>query len=199
MNLSLLLRAGALPAPIYVVEQRTIGPQLGAENIHKGIISIIVGFILAVVFMAIYYGVFGVIADIALALNLVLLVALLSLLGMTLTLPGMAGIVLTVGMAVDANVLIFERIREELRNGVSPQSSIHAGYDRALITIIDANVTTLIVALILFGVGTGSIKGFAVTLTIGLLTSMLTGIMITRALINACYGGRPLKRLPIGI
>ncbi|WP_342147114.1 protein translocase subunit SecD [Rickettsiella endosymbiont of Aleochara curtula] len=199
LNLSLLLRAGALPAPIYVVEQRTIGPQLGAENIHKGIISIVVGFMLAVVFMAIYYGVFGVIADIALALNLVLLVALLSLLGMTLTLPGMAGIVLTVGMAVDANVLIFERIREELRNGVSPQASIHAGYDRALITIIDANVTTLIVALILFGVGTGSIKGFAVTLTIGLLTSMLTGIMITRALINACYGGRPLKRLPIGI
>ncbi len=199
LNLSLLLRAGALPAPIYVVEQRTIGPQLGAENIHKGVISIVVGFILAVVFMAIYYGVFGVIADIALALNLVLLVALLSLLGMTLTLPGMAGIVLTVGMAVDANVLIFERIREELRNGVSPQASIHAGYDRALITIIDANVTTLIVALILFGVGTGSIKGFAVTLTIGLLTSMLTGIMITRALINACYGGRPLKRLPIGI
>lgn len=199
LNLSLLLRAGALPAPIYVVEQRTIGPQLGAENIHKGIISIVVGFILAVVFMAFYYGIFGVIADIALALNLVLLVALLSLLGMTLTLPGMAGIVLTVGMAVDANVLIFERIREELRNGVSTQSSIHAGYDRALITIIDANVTTLIVALILFGVGTGSIKGFAVTLTIGLLTSMLTGIMITRALINACYGGRPLKRLPIGI
>ncbi len=199
LNLSLLLRAGALPAPIYVVEQRTIGPQLGAENIHKGVISIVVGFILAVVFMAIYYGVFGVIADIALALNLVLLVALLSLLGMTLTLPGMAGIVLTVGMAVDANVLIFERIREELRNGVSPQASIHAGYDRALITIIDANVTTLIVALMLFGVGTGSIKGFAVTLTIGLLTSMLTGIMITRALINACYGGRPLKRLPIGI
>lgn len=199
LNLSLLLRAGALPAPIYVVEQRTIGPQLGAENIHKGIISIVVGFVLAVVFMAIYYGIFGVIADIALALNLVLLIALLSLLGMTLTLPGMAGIVLTVGMAVDANVLIFERIREELRNGVSPQASIHAGYDRALITIIDANVTTLIVALILFGVGTGSIKGFAVTLTIGLLTSMLTGIMVTRALINACYGGRPLKRLPIGI
>lgn len=199
LNLALLLRAGALPAPIYVVEQRTIGPQLGAENIHKGVISIVVGFILAVVFMAFYYGIFGVIADIALALNLVLLVALLSLLGMTLTLPGMAGIVLTVGMAVDANVLIFERIREELRNGVSPQSSIHAGYDRALITIIDANITTLIVAIILFGVGTGSIKGFAVTLTIGLLTSMLTGIMITRALINACYGGRPLKRLPIGI
>lgn len=199
LNLALLLRAGVLPAPIYVVEQRTIGPQLGAENIHKGVISIVVGFILAVIFMAIYYGVFGLIADIALALNLVLLVALLSLLGMTLTLPGMAGIVLTVGMAVDANVLIFERIREELRNGLSPQASIHAGYDRALITIIDANVTTLIVALILFGVGTGSIKGFAVTLTLGLLTSMLTGIMVTRAVVNACYGGRPLKRLPIGI
>ena len=199
LNLSLLLRAGALPAPIYVVEQRTIGPQLGAENIHKGFVSIVVGLILAIVFMAIYYGVFGLIADIALAMNVVLLVALLSLLGMTLTLPGMAGIVLTVGMAVDANVLIFERIREELRNGASPQASIHAGYDRALATIIDANVTTLIAALVLFGIGTGSIKGFAVTLTFGLLTSMLTGVMLTRALVNAWYGGRPLKRLPIGI
>ncbi len=199
MNLSLLLRAGALPAPIYVVEQRTIGPQLGAENIHKGLISIVVGFLLAVLFMGIYYGIFGWIADIALAVNLILLVALLSLLGMTLTLPGMAGIVLTVGMAVDANVLIFERIREEIRNGVAPQASIHAGYDRALATIIDANVTTLIAALVLFGMGTGSIKGFAVTLTLGLLTSMLTGIMLTRALINAFYGGRRLKKLPIGI
>lgn len=199
LNLSLLLRAGALPAPIYVVEQRTIGPQLGAENIHKGFISIVVGLILAVVFMAIYYGIFGLIADIALAMNVVLLIALLSLLGMTLTLPGMAGIVLTVGMAVDANVLIFERIREELRNGVSPQASIHAGYDRALATIIDANVTTLIAALVLFGIGTGSIKGFAVTLTFGLLTSMLTGVMLTRALVNLFYGGRPIKRLPIGI
>lgn len=199
LNLSLLLRAGALPAPIYVVEQRTIGPQLGAENIHKGLISIVVGFLLAVLFMGIYYGIFGWIADIALAVNLILLVALLSLLGMTLTLPGMAGIVLTVGMAVDANVLIFERIREEIRNGVAPQASIHAGYDRALATIIDANVTTLIAALVLFGMGTGSIKGFAVTLTLGLLTSMLTGIMLTRALINAFYGGRRLKKLPIGI
>lgn len=199
LNLSLLLRAGALPAPIYVVEQRTIGPQLGAENIHKGFISIVVGLILAIIFMAIYYGVFGVIADIALAMNVVLLVALLSLLGMTLTLPGMAGIVLTVGMAVDANVLIFERIREELRNGASPQASIHAGYDRALATIIDANVTTLIAALVLFGIGTGSIKGFAVTLTLGLLTSMLTGVMLTRALVNAWFGGRTIKHLPIGI
>ncbi|MDQ8039816.1 MAG: protein translocase subunit SecD [Rickettsiella sp.] len=199
LNLSLLLRAGALPAPIYVVEQRTIGPQLGAENIHKGFISIVVGLILAVIFMAIYYGIFGLIADIALALNVVLLVALLSLLGMTLTLPGMAGIVLTVGMAVDANVLIFERIREELRNGASPQASIHAGYDRALATIIDANVTTLIAALVLFGIGTGSIKGFAITLTLGLLTSMLTGVMLTRALVNAWFGGRAIKHLPIGI
>jgi len=199
LNLSLLLRAGALPAPIYVVEQRTIGPQLGAENIHKGFISIVVGLILAVVFMAFYYGIFGLIADIALAMNVVLLVALLSLLGMTLTLPGMAGIVLTVGMAVDANVLIFERIREELRNGVPPQASIHAGYERALATIIDANVTTLIAALVLFGIGTGAIKGFAVTLTLGLLTSLLTGVMLTRALVNVWYGGRSLKRLPIGI
>ena len=199
LNLSLLLRAGALPAPIYVVEQRTIGPQLGAENIHKGFISIVVGLILAIIFMAIYYGVFGLIADTALAMNVILLVALLSLLGMTLTLPGMAGIVLTVGMAVDANVLIFERIREELRNGASPQASIHAGYDRALATIIDANVTTLIAALVLFCIGTGSIKGFAVTLTLGLLTSMLTGVMLTRALVNAWYGGRPVKHLPIGI
>lgn len=199
LNLSLLLRAGALPAPIYVVEQRTIGPQLGAENIHKGLISISVGLMLAIIFMAIYYGVFGLIADIALVVNVVLLVALLSLLGMTLTLPGMAGIVLTVGMAVDANVLIFERIREELRNGTSPQASIHAGYDRALATIIDSNVTTLIAALVLFGIGTGSIKGFAVTLTFGLLTSMLTGVMLTRALVNAWYGARPIKRLPIGI
>lgn len=199
LNLSLLLRAGALPAPIYIVEQRTIGPQLGAENIHKGFISIVVGLVLAIIFMALYYGVFGLIADIALAVNVVLLVALLSILGMTLTLPGMAGIVLTVGMAVDANVLIFERIREEIRNGASPQASIYAGYDRALATIIDANVTTLIAALVLFGIGTGSIKGFAVTLTLGLLTSMLTGVMLTRALVNACFGGRTIKHLPIGM
>jgi preprotein translocase subunit SecD len=199
LNLSLLLRAGALPAPIYIVEQRTIGPQLGAENIHKGLISITVGLILAIIFMAIYYGTFGLIADLALTVNVILLVALLSLLGMTLTLPGMAGIVLTVGMAVDANVLIFERIREELRNGASPQASIHAGYDRALATIVDSNVTTLIAALVLFGIGTGSIRGFAVTLTFGLLTSMFTGVMLTRALVNACYGSRPIKRLPIGM
>lgn len=198
-NLSLLLRAGALPAPIYIVEERTIGPQLGAQNIHMGLISIVVGFVLAVVFMGLYYSVFGLIADLALAMNLVLLVALLSLLGMTLTLPGMAGILLTIGMAVDANVLIFERIREELRHGVSPQASIQAGYERAFATIVDANLTSLIVALILFGIGTGSVKGFAVTLSIGLLTSMLTGVMLTRALVNAIFGGRILKKLPIGI
>lgn len=198
-NLSLLLRAGALPAPIYVVEERTIGPQLGAENIRMGFISIMVGFLLAVVFMAFYYRVFGLIADIALALNLILLVALLSLLGMTLTFPGMAGIVLTVGMAVDANVLIFERIREELRNGLSPQAAIHAGYERAFSTIVDANVTTLIAALVLFGIGTGPVKGFAVTLSIGLLTSMLTGVVCARAIVNAIFGGRAVKKLPIGI
>jgi len=198
-NLSLLLRAGALPAPIFVVEERTIGPQLGAENIHMGVVSIAVGFVLAVIFMAIYYRVFGLIADLALAMNLVLLVAVLSLLGMTLTLPGMAGIVLTVGMAVDANVLIFERIREELRNGMSTQASIHAGYERAFATIVDANVTTLIAALVLFGIGTGAVKGFAVTLTLGLMTSMISGLMFSRAIVNAIFGGRAVKKLPIGI
>lgn len=198
-NLALMLRAGALPAPIFFVEERTIGPQLGAENVHMGYVSIMVGFCLAVIFMALYYRVFGLIADLALAMNLVLLVALLSILGMTLTLPGMAGIVLTVGMAVDANVLIFERIREELRLGASPQAAIHSGYERALATIIDANVTTLIAALVLFGIGTGPLKGFAVTLSLGLLTSMLTGLMFTRAVVNAVFGGRSLKKLPIGI
>lgn len=198
-NLSLLLRAGVLPAPMYYVESRTIGPQLGAENIHTGFISIILGFVLAIIFLGFYYRVFGLIADLALAMNLILLVALLSILGSTLTLPGMAAMVLTVGIAADANVLIFERIREELRNGVSVQASITAGYDRALATIIDANVTTLIAALVLFGIGTGPIKGFATTLVLGLLTSMVTGIMFTRAIVNAFFGGKPLKQLPIGI
>lgn len=198
-NLGLLLRAGALPAPIYVVESRTIGPQLGAENIRMGVISIVAGFVLVVIFMAVYYRIFGLIANLALAMNLVLVVALLSILGSTLTLPGMAGIVLTVAMAVDANVLIFERIREELRNGMTPQASIHAGYDRALATIIDANVTTLIVMLVLFGIGTGPIKGFAITTTLGLLTSMITAIMMTRAIVNAAFGGKHLERLSIGI
>ncbi len=196
--LALMLRSGALPAPIYFVEERTIGPQLGAENIHMGVTSIKVGFVLAVLFMMFYYRVFGLIADVALAINLVLLVAVLSLLGMTLTLPGMAGILVTVGLAVDANVLIFERIREETRNGASPQAAIYAGYDRALATIVDANVTTLIAALVLFGIGTGPLKGFAVTLSFGVLTSMLSAIMYTRAIVNGIYGGKQVKHLPIG-
>lgn len=199
-NLALTLRAGSLPAAIHYEEERTVGPTLGKENIHKGILSVEAAMIIVVVFMALYYGLFGVIADIALMLNLVLLTALLSLLGATLTLPGIAAIVLTLGMAVDANVLIFERIREELRNGITPQASIHAGYARALITIVDANITTLIVAMVLFGIGTESIKGFAVTLTLGLLTSMLTGIMMTRAIVNLIYGSQHnIKRLSIGI
>lgn len=198
-NLALLLRAGALPAAIDYEEERTVGPSLGAENIHKGILSVEVGMILVGLFMLLYYRLFGFVADIALALNLVLLVSLLSILGATLTLPGIAGIVLTVGMAVDANVLIFERIREELRAGLTPQASIHAGYDRALVTIVDANVTSLIVAMVLFGIGTDAVKGFAVTLTLGLLTSMFSAIMVTRALINAIYGGRSVKKLSIGI
>lgn len=198
-NLALLLRAGALPAAINYDEERTVGPTLGQENIHKGILSLEVAMMLVILFMAFYYRVFGIVADIALVINLVLLVALLSLLGATLTLPGIAGIVLTVGMAVDANVLIFERIREELRNGVSPQVAINAGYERAFVTIVDANVTTLIVAMVLFGIGTEAVKGFAVTLTLGLLTSMLSGIVISRGLINAIYGGRTIKKLSIGI
>lgn len=199
LKLSMLLRAGALPASIDVVEERTLGPKLGLENIKKGILSIEVGMGIVILFLALYYRVFGLIANVALVLNMVLLVAVLSILGMTLTLPGIAGIVLTVGMAVDANVLIFERIREELRNGASLQTSIHAGYERAFATIVDANITTLIVALVLFGIGTGAIKGFAVTLSFGILTSMLTAISITRALVNVVYGKRNVKKLSIGI
>lgn len=198
-NLALLLRAGALPAAINYEEERTVGPTLGMENIKKGILSVEVAMLIVILFMALYYRVFGLIADLALGINLILLIALLSLLGATLTLPGIAGIVLTVGMAVDANVLIFERIREELRNGISPQASIRAGYDRALVTIIDANITTLIVAMVLFGIGTDAVKGFAVTLILGLLTSMLSGIMLTRALVNFIYGKRNIKHLSIGI
>jgi len=198
-NLALLLRAGALPAAIDYAEERTVGPTLGKENIHKGVLSIEVAMVLVIIFMALYYRVFGLIADVALILNLVLLTALLSLLGATLTLPGMAGIVLTLGMAVDANVLIFERIREEMRNGMTPQASISAGFERALVTIIDANVTTLIVAMVLFGIGTDAVKGFAVTLTLGIVTSLLTAIMLTRAMVNAVYGYRTVKKLSIGI
>ncbi|HAT1819970.1 TPA: protein translocase subunit SecD [Legionella pneumophila] len=198
-NLALLLRAGALPAAIYPVEERTVGPTLGKENIRRGLISLEVGMGLILVLMLVYYHFFGLIADIALMLNLVFLCALLSIIDATLTLPGIAGIVLTVGMAVDANVLIYERIREELRNGLSPQAAIHAGYERAFSTILDANVTTLIVAIILFAVGTGPVRGFAVVLSLGLLTSMLTGITYTRALVNWYYGGRNVKKLSIGI
>jgi preprotein translocase subunit SecD len=196
-ELALLLRSGALAAPIRIIEERTVGPSLGAENIEQGFQSVVIGFVLVLIFMALYYKAFGLVADLALALNLVFIVALLSLLQATLTMPGIAGIVLTVGMAVDANVLIFERIREELRNGNTPQASIHAGYAKALSTIADANVTTLIAAIVLFSFGTGPIKGFAVTLSLGIITSMFTSIMGTRAVINLIYGGRRLQRLPI--
>ena len=196
-TLALLLRAGALAAPIYIIEERTVGPSLGQDNIDKGFNSVLIGFALVLVFMAVYYKVFGLIANVALALNLVLIVALLSLLQATLTLPGIAGIVLTVGMAVDANVLIFERIREEIRNGNSPQASIHSGYEKAFSTIADANITTLIAALVLFSFGTGPIKGFAVTLSLGILSSMFTAIMVTRGLVNLIYGGRRIEKLKI--
>jgi preprotein translocase subunit SecD len=198
-TLALLLRAGALPAPVTTIEEREVGPSLGKQNIHMGVLSVVVGFVLVVIFMALYYGVMGLIADAARAMNLVLIVSILSMLGATLTLPGIAGMVLTVGMAVDANVLIFERIREEIRNGMGVQGSIHAGYERAFATIVDANVSTLIVAIVLFSLGSGAVKGFAVTLTIGLLTSMFTAITGTRAIVNALYGGRPIKKISIGI
>ncbi|MCP3673079.1 MAG: protein translocase subunit SecD [Gammaproteobacteria bacterium] len=197
-DLALLLRAGALTAPIQIVEERTIGPSLGQENIELGMLSIQIGMSLVLIFMLVYYRVFGLVANVALVTNLVLIVAVMSLIpGATLTLPGIAGIVLTVGMAVDANVLIFERIREELRSGSSPQLAIHNGYDKALSTIADANITTLIAAIILFAVGTGPIKGFAVTLAIGILTSMFTAIMGSRAVINLIYGGKNVKKLSV--
>ncbi|MEP5763100.1 MAG: protein translocase subunit SecD [Halieaceae bacterium] len=197
-ELALLLRAGALAAPIDFVEERTVGPSLGAENIAKGVKSVQIGLALVVLFMILYYRVFGIAAVVALSCNMILLVAAMSILGATLTLPGIAGIVLTVGMAVDANVLIFARIREELKGGLSPQMAIHSGFQRAVVTIFDANLTTLLVAVILYAVGTGPVKGFAVTLSIGILTSMFTAIMGTRALINLIYGGRNVQRLAIG-
>jgi preprotein translocase subunit SecD len=189
-NLALLLRAGALAAPMSIVEERTVGPSLGQENIDRGMQSVIIGFVAVMLFMVLYYRVFGLVANFALALNLVLIVSILSMLQATLTLPGIAGIVLVVGIAVDANVLIFERIREELRNGLSPQAAISAGYDRAFSTIADANVTTLIAALVLFLFGTGPIKGFAITLSIGVVVSMFTAIVVTRAIVNLTYGRR---------
>jgi preprotein translocase subunit SecD len=197
-ELALMLRAGALAAPITFVEERTVGPSLGAENIRLGMKSVQVGLALVVVFMIFYYRVFGIAAVIALSGNLVLLVGIMSLLGATLTLPGIAGIVLTVGMAVDANVLIFARIREEIRGGSPPQTAITQGFDRAIVTILDANITTLIVAIILYAIGTGPIKGFAVTLSVGIITSMFSSIMGTRALVNLMYGGRRVKSLAIG-
>jgi preprotein translocase subunit SecD len=197
-TLALLLRAGALAAPVEIVEERTVGPSLGQENIDQGMSSINIGFMLVVVFMIIYYRAFGLIANFALIFNLVLLVAILSLMQATLTLPGMAGIVLTVGMAVDANVLINERIREELKNGNSPQTSIFMGYEKAFATILDSNVTTLLVALLLFGFGTGPVKGFAVVLSLGILTSMFTAITGSRMLVNWFYGdNRRVEKLSI--
>ncbi|TCS43133.1 protein translocase subunit SecD [Reinekea marinisedimentorum] len=196
-ELALLLRSGALAAPMTFAEERTVGPSMGAENIAKGMNSVAIGFALVILFMVVFYKVFGIFASVALTMNLVLVVAVMSILGATLTLPGIAGIVLTVGMAVDANVLIFSRIKEELAVGKPVQSAIDAGYRNAFSTIIDANITTFIVAVILYAIGTGSVKGFAVTLSVGILTSMFTAIVLTRALTNLVYGGRAVKKLPI--
>ena len=196
-DLALLLRAGALRAPMVIVEERTVGPSLGQENIDRGFLSVIAGFIAVLVFMAAYYKVFGLVANLALTLNLVLMVAILSIFQATLTLPGIAGIVLTVGMAVDANVLIFERIREEIRLGNTPQAAIYSGYSKAFGTIADANITTFIAAIVLFGFGTGPIQGFAVTLMIGIVSSMFTAIFGTRAVINLIYGSKQVSRLAI--
>lgn len=198
-ELALQLRAGALAAPIVMIEERTIGPSLGADNISQGRLAIIAGFAMVILFMVIYYRFFGLVANLALLVNLVLIIAALSLLPTALTLPGIAGIVLTVGMAVDANVLIFERIREELRNGNSPQASIRGGYEKAFSTIADANITTLIAAIVLFAYGTGPIKGFAVTLSLGIITSMFTAIIGTRVVINLFYGSKKnIQHLSIG-
>jgi preprotein translocase subunit SecD len=197
-QLALQLRSGSLAAPVEVVREKTIGPSLGAENIQKGFNSVLIGFVLVLLFMLVYYRMFGLVANIALTFNVVLMIAVLSLFGATLTLPGIAGIVLTVGMAVDANVLIFERIKEELALGNTAQGSIKAGYDKALSTIADANITTFIAAIVLFAFGTGPIKGFAVTLSIGIITSMFTAIMVSRAIVNAIYGNKTkLKTLSI--
>jgi preprotein translocase subunit SecD len=195
-ELALLLRAGALAAPMKFVEERTVGPSLGKENIELGMRSIMIGLTLVVIFMTLYYRIFGIAANISLLINLVLITGIMSLLGATLTLPGIAGIVLTVGMAVDANVLIFARIREELKEK-NPQTAIRDGFSRAFITIFDANVTTLIAALILYIIGTGPVKGFAITLSIGIVTSMFTAIMCTRAMVNIVYGNKNIKELKI--
>jgi len=198
-DIALLIRSGALAAPMYFLEEYAIGPSLGQENIDKGLLSVQIGLGLVVLFMLLWYRVCGLAANIALAVNLVLLVALMSIIGATLTLPGIAGIVLTVGMAVDANVLIFARIREELKAGMSVQRAIDSGFGRAFITIFDANITTFLVAIILYSVGTGPVRGFAVTLSIGIMTSMFTAIMVTRAIINLIYGGKNVKSISIGM
>ena len=196
-DLAILLRAGALAAPVYKVDERTIGPSLGQDNIDRGFRAIQIGFLAVVVFMAIYYRWFGMIANVALFSNLIFIVAVLSMIGASLTLPGIAGIVLTVGMAVDANVLIFERIREEIVDGASPQAAIHSGYEKALSSIADANITTLIAAVVLLAFGTGPIKGFAITLMIGILTSMFTAIVGTRSIVNLVFGGRSISSVPV--
>ena len=195
-ELALLLRAGALAAPMKFVEERTVGPSLGKENIETGFRSVVIGFMLVVLFMALYYGMFGIAANVALFSNLILITGIMSLLGAALSLPGIAGIVLTVGMAVDANVLIFSRIREELKTK-NPQSAINDGFSRAFVTIFDANVTTLIASLVLYTIGTGPVKGFAITLSIGIVTSMFTAILVTRSIVNIIYGGKNIKELKI--
>jgi len=197
-ELALLLRAGALAAPMYFVQERTIGPSLGQKNIDAGMMSVLLGFVLVLIYMALYYRGFGLIANVSLTLNLMLLIACMSILSATLTLPGIAGIVLTVGMAVDANVLIFERIKEELKAGTAPQLAINAGYSRAFVSIFDANITTLLVALILFAMGSGPVKGFAITLSLGIMTSMFSGLLVSRSIVNVVYGGRRVEKLSIG-
>ena len=198
-DISLLLRAGALAAPMEIIEERTVGPSMGEENIKRGVHSTLWGFAAIAVMMMVYYLVFGGVSVMALGVNLLLLVAILSMLQATLTLPGLAAIALALGMAIDANVLINERIREELRNGNTPQASIHAGYDRAFDTILDSNVTTLIAGLALFMFGTGPIKGFAVVHVLGIMTSMFSAVLVSRALVNLLYGyRRKIEKLQIG-
>jgi len=197
-DLSLLIRSGALAAPMYFIEERTVGPSLGAENIQQGSRAVMLGYLLVLSFMLFYYRIFGIAANMALIINVVLLVAVMSIISATLTLPGIFGIVLTIGMAVDANVLIFTRIREEIVAGLSPQNAISSGFDRAFSTIVDANITTFLVAMVLFTVGTGPVKGFAVTLMVGIMTSMFSAIMVTRAIVNLMYGGRTVSSLSIG-
>ena len=199
-ELALLLRSGALAAPMYFIEERTIGPSLGQQNIDDGLFSTQVGYALVFIFMIIFYRLFGMIANIALAFNLIIIIAVLSIMGAALTLPGIAGIVLTIGMAVDANVLDFERIREEISEGARAKSAIVAGFDRAFSSIFDGNITTLLVAIVLFSIGSGPIKGFAITLAIGILSSLFTAIIVTRALVQLAYGNRKsvVKKLSIG-